>query len=69
MPHVCGHFDWHAPRDRTCTMNYTLNWMRDFTTHHLVPGSQNKRSNDFCGLHLREIRKTDLTRNGALGWG
>jgi hypothetical protein len=68
MPHICGYHDWHTPRDRTCAMNYPYNWMRDYTSHLLIPNTDGKGFNDFCGLHLREIRKTDLTQNAALGW-
>ena len=68
MPHICGYHDFHTPRDHTCTMNYPYNWMRDYKSHLLLANTDHKGSNDFCGLHLREIRKTDLTQNPGLSW-
>jgi hypothetical protein len=67
MPHKCAYFDFRAPRDKTCCMNYIPNWMAD-DAHNLVSGTSNRVGMDMCGRHLKEVRRVRLQDNKGLSW-
>ncbi|WP_438017155.1 hypothetical protein WMF18_41280 [Sorangium sp. So ce315] len=67
MPHKCGYFDFRAPRDKTCCMNYRPNWMLD-DKRNLIPGTSGKTGSDVCGRHLKEVRRVHLEDNKGLAW-
>jgi hypothetical protein len=67
MPHKCGYFDFRTPRDKTCCMNYSPNWMVD-DHRNLLPGTDKKVGIDMCGRHLKEIRRVRLQDNKGLAW-
>jgi hypothetical protein len=67
MPHICGHYDTRLPRDRSCCMNYFLNWLLDARAE-LVVDSEDRMGERLCGRHLKEIRRTHLEENPGLDW-
>jgi hypothetical protein len=67
MPHKCGYFDFRAPRDKTCCMNYRPNWMLD-DKRNLIRGTSGKTGSDVCGRHLKEVRRVHLEDNKGLAW-
>ncbi|WP_438038927.1 hypothetical protein [Sorangium sp. So ce128] len=67
MPHKCGYFDFRAPRDKTCCMNYRPNWMLD-DKRNLIRGTSAKTGGDVCGRHLKEVRRVHLEDNKGLAW-
>ncbi len=67
MPHKCGYWDHRTPREKTCHMNYSPNWMID-DTRRLTPGSSDKVGRNMCGRHLKEVRRVHLEDNGGLRW-
>lgn len=67
MPHKCGYFNFRAPRDKTCCMNYRPNWMVD-DARQLIPKTNRKTGIDLCGRHLKEVRRVHLEDNKGLGW-
>jgi hypothetical protein len=70
LPHKCGYYDYRTPRDKTCPMNYSPNWMIDDKLG-LIPNSSNNIGKLLCGRHLKEIRRVHLEDNPglkSLGW-
>ncbi|MBK8258710.1 MAG: hypothetical protein IPK82_39390 [Polyangiaceae bacterium] len=70
MPHKCGYYDYKNPREHTCHMNYSPNWMLD-ASRQLIPGSSDHIGNNMCGRHLKEVRRVHLEDNlglRSLGW-
>jgi hypothetical protein len=67
MPHKCGYFDFRAPRNQTCCMNYGSSWMID-ERHELRHGTGGRCGKDVCGRHLEEIRAVRLHENKGLNW-
>ena len=67
MPHKCGYFDFRTPREKTCCMNYSPNWMVD-NHRKLIPGTSGKVGMDLCGRHLKEVRRVRLQDNKGLAW-
>jgi hypothetical protein len=67
-PHKCGYFDWKVERTRTCTMNYNDHPMLEEETETSIVGSMERRGVEFCGRHLKVIRRTHLEDNNALEW-
>lgn len=69
MPHKCGHHSVYRGTN-TCVMNYNFGWMVD-ENNEAVAGTEGHASLEFCGRHIREIRRTHLEDNTALqrrGW-
>jgi hypothetical protein len=67
MPHKCAYFDFHAPRAKTCCMNYAPNWMID-DAKKLIPKTHGKMGPWVCGRHLKEVRRVHLEDNKGLAW-
>jgi hypothetical protein len=67
MPHKCGYFDFRTPRQKTCCMNYSPNWMVD-ERRNLLPSTSDKVGMDMCGRHLKEVRRVRLQDNKGLAW-
>jgi len=67
MPHKCGLWDFRTPRDKTCCMNYSPNWMLDSADQPL-PGTNRKVGFSVCSRHLMEVRRVHLEDNPGLGW-
>ena len=68
MPHKCGWWDYQTPRQTTCCMNYAIHGMVDRATANLVATTPRPGGMNHCGKHIREIRRTVLSRNRGLGW-
>ncbi|MEX1365680.1 MAG: hypothetical protein AB1Z98_21310, partial [Nannocystaceae bacterium] len=68
MPHICGHHDYRAPRMHECVMNYE--WIGLVNDDDEIISDDAKNTGPWpCALHLREVRRTKLEDNPALGWG
>jgi hypothetical protein len=64
MPHKCARWDRLVPRASTCFMNYPPNWVVD-GANRLVPGTARRLGHEWCGQHLKEVRRVQLTDNEA----
>lgn len=67
MPHKCGYYDYRTPREKTCCMNYSPNWMLD-DQFDLIAGTDRKVGMEMCGRHLKEVRRVRLQDNAGLSW-
>ncbi len=68
MPHKCGYWDYLTPRQKSCSMNYSMVWLIDPSTNTLVKGTEGNVGDRLCGRHLVEVRRVHLEDNQGLNW-
>ena len=51
----------------TCAMNYPDMWMLD-DSHQPIVDTADRRANDLCGRHAKEIMRVHLEGNPGLRW-
>jgi hypothetical protein len=67
MPHKCGAWNWKAPREKTCSLNYSSHGMLR-PDGKLDSTSAKKGSPSLCGPHAKQLRYVQLSKNIGLGW-
>lgn len=66
LPHKCGRENWRAKERSTCIMNYRYHWVAE--TFDDPAAEENATDFHFCARHLKEMRRTRLSRHKGLAW-